>query len=61
MKNAKDNCSNLITGKDYFMKASVILNEAGHECRKNNHLENAIKSYEKAIECVRKGNNGEDS
>ncbi|EAR97278.2 tetratricopeptide repeat protein (macronuclear) [Tetrahymena thermophila SB210] len=47
--------------KDYFMKASVIFNEEGHECRKRSQLEGAIRYYEIAIECVRKGNNGEDT
>ncbi|EGR28186.1 hypothetical protein IMG5_181150 [Ichthyophthirius multifiliis] len=47
--------------KNFFMRASVIYNETGHEFRKKSLLDGSIKYYEMAIECVRKANNGEDT
>lgn len=51
----------LTRSRDYFLRASVIYNDLGHQLQAGAQLEGAAKYYEQAIDCQRKATNGEDT
>ncbi|CAK67987.1 unnamed protein product (macronuclear) [Paramecium tetraurelia] len=53
--------NNLSSAQDYFMKASILYNEIGHQLREQGKLNEALDNYERALDCVRKAHNGDDS
>lgn len=53
--------NNIHSAQDYFMRASVLYNEIGHQYRKDGDTQEAIQAYQTSLDCIRKAHNGEDS